>query len=213
MSLMDKGVVSSPNRGPDIVAEPSSGVPGAESSADLVRLAAAAQNRAIAGPPRAPKDCGDFDIHIDVNGDWFHQGRPIRRPAMVKLFSTVLRREDGGYFLVTPAERGRITVADAPFIGVELTRLGEGKAQSLELRTNLDEIVTLGPDHPLRVATSAAGEPRPYVIVRDGLEARLLRPVFYQLVELGAEERVGAATLLGVWSMGAFFPLGRIEPT
>jgi hypothetical protein len=131
---------------------------------------------------------------------------------LVRLFSTVLRREHGEYWLVTPAERGRITVEDAPFIAVELIREGEGAGQSLSLRTNLDETVTIDAAHPLRVATGAASEPRPYVALRDGLEARLARPVFYELVELGCEERVGDTTLYGVWSKGSFFPLGRLDP-
>ena len=131
----------------------------------------------------------------------------------MRLFSTVLRREGDGYWLVTPAERGRITVEDVPFIAVELTREGEGASQSLTLRTNIDQSVTIDANHPLRVETDAAsGEPRPYVMIRDGLEARLARPVFYELVELGCEERVGDATLYGIWSKGTFFPLGRLDP-
>jgi uncharacterized protein len=132
---------------------------------------------------------------------------------LVRLFGTVLQRDAaGGYWLVTPAERGRITVADAPFIGVELTREGEGARQALSVRTNIDESVTIDSAHRLRVATDAAtGQPRPYVEIRNGLEARLARPVFYELVELGCEERVGDATLYGVWSKGIFFPLGRLD--
>ncbi len=131
----------------------------------------------------------------------------------MRLFSTVLQRDAAGtYWLITPIERGRITVADAPFIAVELSRAGEGAAQVLTLRTNLDEIVTIDADHPLRVATDqATGTPRPYVHLRNGLEARLARPVFYELVELGNEERVGDTTLFGVWSKGTFFPLGRLD--
>jgi len=132
---------------------------------------------------------------------------------MVKLFSTVLERDEAGtYFLATPAERGRITVEDAPFVGVELTCEGASPDQILTVRTNVDDIVTLDRGHRLRVATdTATGEPRPYLHVRNGLEARLLRPVFYELVELGREEWVGDATLFGVWSKGEFFPLGRLD--
>ena len=108
---------------------------------------------------------------------------------LVKLFASVLRREpDGCYWLVTPAERGRIEVEDVPFLAVALTVAGEGRDQQLIFRTNLDDIVTAGPDNPLRVETAANGEPAPYILVRDGLEARIARPVFYELVELGAEE-------------------------
>ncbi len=119
----------------------------------------------------------------------------------------------GAYWLITPAERGRISVADAPFLGVELTVDGAGRDQVLMLRTNLGEIVTLDASHALRVAsTEPDGAPRPYVHIRDGLEARLTRPVFYELVDLGTEERVGDATQFGVWSRGTFFPLGRLDP-
>ena len=132
----------------------------------------------------------------------------------MRLFSTVLQRDAAGaYWLITPAERGRITVADAPFLGVALARHGEGPDQVLTVQTNVGDIVTIDPDHPLRLATDATtGEPRPYVRVRNLLEARLARPVFYELVDLGCEERVGDETLFGVWSQGTFFPLGRLEP-
>ncbi len=134
---------------------------------------------------------------------------------MVKLFSTVIERDGAGAFwLSTPAERGRITVEDAPFVGVELGCEGAGREQVLTVRTNVDDIVTIDEGHALRVASDGrTGEPRPYVHVRNGLEARLLRPVFYELVELGREERVGETTLFGVWSRGEFFPLGRLDGT
>jgi uncharacterized protein len=132
---------------------------------------------------------------------------------LVKLFASVLRREaDGRYWLVTPAERGHIEVEDAPFLAVALTVEGEGRNQQLIFQTNLDEFVTAGADTPLRVETAADGEPAPYILVRDGLEARLARPVFYDLVELGTEERVGDAIQFGVWSQGMFFRLGEPGP-
>ena len=162
-----------------------------------------------AGGPE-PRDCGHFDIRIARDGTWFYRDSPIARLPLVRLFSTVLRRdEQGGYWLVTPAERGRITVDDAPFIAVELTVAGEGRARELIFRTNIDESVAAGAGHPLRVVNDpATGQPNPYILVRNGLEARLNRPVFYELVELGQEERVGDTTLYGVWSKGEFFPLG-----
>lgn len=125
----------------------------------------------------------------------------------------MLRRDAAGTFwLITPAERGRITVADAPFLGVELGIVGAGRAQELTVRTNVDDIVSIDADHPLRVAVDmATGAPRPYIEVRNGLEARLSRPVFYELVELACEERLGNEILLGVWSKGKFFPLGHLE--
>ena len=128
---------------------------------------------------------------------------------LVKLFASVLRREmDGSYWLVTPAERGRVTVEDAPFIAVAVDREGEGHDQRLIFRTNLDEIVTAGPDHPLRVETADDGTPAPYILVRPGLEARLTRPAFYELVDLAGEEPTEGEAQFGVWSSGMFFQLG-----
>lgn len=162
-----------------------------------------------APPGRPPIDRGDFDIRIARDGAWYYRGSPIGRPALIKLFASVLRREaDGSYWLVTPAERGRIAVEDVPFLAVELTVAGIGRDRQLIFRTNLDDIVTAGPDHPLRIATAASGEPAPYILVRDGLEARLARAVFYELVDLGAEEEVAGEAQYGVWSGGRFFRLG-----
>lgn len=158
---------------------------------------------------RLVRDCGDLGIRIARDGTWHHHGSPIGRLPLVKLFASVLSRDaDGSYWLVTPAERGRIEVEDVPFLAVELTAAGDGRGQQLIFRTNLDDIVTAGPDNPLRVETAANGEPAPYILVRDGLEARLARPVFYELVELGSEQQVGGAAQFGVWSGGAFFRLG-----
>jgi uncharacterized protein len=158
-------------------------------------------------------DCGHFDIAIARDGTWYYRGSPIGRLALVRLFSTVLRREaDGSYWLQTPVERGRITVEDAPFVAVELTRRGAGREQELIFRTNLDDTVAADAEHPLHVVNNpTTAEPNPYIMVRDGLEARLNRPVFYELVELGREERVGDTTLFGVWSRGTFFPIGRLD--
>jgi uncharacterized protein len=178
------------------------------------RLDRLAQNTVLpAVPGHQPIDRGHFDIRIARDGTWFYRGSPIARLPLVRLFSTVLRRdEEGIYWLVTPAERGRITVEDAPFAAVELQVAGEGREQQLIFRTNVDDTVAAGADHPLRVVNDReTGAPNPYVRVRDGLEARLTRPVFYELVERGSEERVGAATLYGVWSKGEFFPLGRLD--
>ena len=161
--------------------------------------------------------CGDLDMRIARDGTWFYHGSPIGRKPLVTLFASVLRREtDGSYWLVTPVERGRIAVDDAPFLAVELTAHGAGGDQILVLRTNLDEMVELGPERPLRVAEDArTGEPSPYVLVRPGregrpgLEALIARPVFYQLVELATAD-ADDPTRLGVWSKGAFFALGRM---
>jgi hypothetical protein len=159
---------------------------------------------------RPPIHLGDLEMRIARDGTWFYRGSPINRPALVKLFASALRREaDGGYWLVTPAERGRIEVEDAPFLAVALTVEGEGRDQKLIFRTNLDEFMTAGPDNPLRVETATNGEPRPYILVRDGLEARLARPVFYELVDHATEEEVEGTVQFGVWSNGIFFQVGE----
>jgi len=159
---------------------------------------------------RVPVELRDLDIKIARDGTWYYRGSPINRPALVKLFASVLRREDdGSYWLVTPAERGRVVVEDAPFIAVALDVEGEGRNQRLIFRSNLDEIVAAGPEHRLRIETADDGTPAPYVLVRPGLEARLARPVFYQLADLGAEETIDGERKFGVWSDGIFFELGN----
>jgi hypothetical protein len=159
------------------------------------------------------ESCGDFDIRIGADGTWYYRNSPIGRLPLVKLFASVLRREaDGGYWLVTPVERGLIVVDDAPFTAVEVDVDGRGEQQRLEFRTNLDERVTADADHPIRIETDrATGEPRPYVLVRDGLEARILRPVYYQLVELGEFRQTESGETFGVWSGGQFFTLGEMR--
>lgn len=161
----------------------------------------------LAGLPAGSAEiCGDFGLSIARDGTWFHRGTPIGRIALVKLFARVLRREsDGQFWLVTPYERGTIDVADSPFIGIDVDFAGDGETQTVSLRTNLDEIVTLGPAHPMRVAIGAGGERVPYVTVRDRLEARIARAPFYRLVERAIPGPDGA---LGVWSQGAFHVLG-----
>jgi hypothetical protein len=169
-------------------------------------------------PPSAPSPFSSDDkrpeetygIRIARDGTWFHQGSPIGRIALAKLFATVLRRDDhGDYWLITPAERGRIAVEDAPFVAVELTVDNAGEDQILSFRTNLDDWVAAGPSHPIRVA-DLSGEPAPYIVVRDRLEARIARAVFYELVGLATERATEQGIELGVWSDHVFFPLGTI---
>jgi uncharacterized protein len=155
----------------------------------------------------------DFGLRIERDGTWTYLGSPIRRLPLVRLFATVLRREaDGSYWLATPVEHGRIEVEDTPFVAVELKAEGEGESQHLHLRTNLDAWVTVDDDHPLRLRTPPwadrqVQDPVPYVDVRAGLEARLLRSVFYELVDLGREHELAGQARFGVWSSGRFFPL------
>ena len=156
-----------------------------------------------------PEFCGDIDMRIARDGSWHYMGTPIGRKRMVRLFSTILRHDDDGkFYLVTPVEKIGIAVDDAPFVAVEMEVSGADKDQILAFRTNVDDYVILNGDHPLRVdEDSETGEPSPYLLVRGQLEALIARSVFYDLVEL-AEERDG---VLGVWSDGLFFPLGRTE--
>ena len=150
-----------------------------------------------------PAHCGDSEMRIARDGTWFHQGSPIGRPALVKLFSTILRREaDGGYVLVTPGEKLDIVVEDAPFVAVELTSEGRGPGRSLGFRLNTGDHVIAGPGHRLRVDVAGDGTPRPYVHVRSGLDALINRPVFYELADLALEE---GAQPPGLWSGGTFF--------
>ena len=157
--------------------------------------------------------CGEIDIRIGRDGTWFYHGSPIGRKPLVKVFASVLRREGDDYWLVTPAERGKIKVDEVPFTAVEVNAVGSGPSQALTFRTNLDDEVVADAQHPIRVAHAADGqEPRPYILVRDRLEARILRPVFYELVELAQMQSIGGEEVYGVWSREQFFPLGRPDP-
>lgn len=154
---------------------------------------------------RGELGCGDLDMRIDRRGDWHYRGSRIGREALVRLFATVLHRgEDGVHWLITPVERCRIEVEDVAFTAVALERRGEGRRQVLVVRTNIGEEVTIDGEHRLEVRDGV-----PYLGVRGRLEARLLQPVYYELVEL-AEADPGEPDLLGVWSAGSFFPLGRL---
>lgn len=152
-------------------------------------------------------ECGHFGLRIGRDGTWYYLESAIRRPALVKLFASVLRCESGEYWLVTPAERGRITVDDAPFVAVALDVQGTGRDRVLTFRTNLDEEVTADASHHIVVRTADNGDPRPYLDMRDGLTALIARAVYYDLVELGESQFDGNTERFGVWSAGSFFPL------
>lgn len=159
--------------------------------------------------------CGNIDMRIDSRSQWHYQGTPIKRPELVRLFSSVLRRDDAGdYWLITPAEMCRIQVADAPFSAVELTVANEGPSQVICFRTNIDQYVTLDHDHPLRVDIDVQTDhPHPYLTLPGGLDAKLSRSVFYQLIDLGNCEDIDGEMIYGVWSCGTFFPVDRMPVT
>lgn len=152
-------------------------------------------------------------MRIGRDGSWYYHGSPILRPRMVQLFASVLRHDaDGRYYLVTPAEKLAIQVDDAPFVAVGMTVHGEGEGQVLVFRTNVEEEVMAGAEHPLRFDVDPRSEePTPYVHVRDRLEALISRPVFYDLIDLAVEREVDGAAWLGIWSAGTFFPLGLAD--
>ena len=182
---------------------------GSTPSSGLDAVAAAARQAPGRGLPPVhlwnPAHCGDIDIVIRRDGLWLHEGTPIGRDALVRLFSTILRKDPDGFHLVTPVEKMRITVEDAPFIAVSADRDGT----ALRFSTNVGDVVEAGPDNPIRVEMDAAtGEPRPYLHVRRGLEALIRRPVFYQLVEMAEERDTPEGPVLGIGSNGAWFPLG-----
>jgi len=155
--------------------------------------------------------CGKIDMRIARDGKWFYHGTPIPRKEMVCLFaSTLTRREDGSYWLVTPCEEAEIEVEDVPFLAVEIFSCSCGRQRNISFRTNVDELVTLDRPGQLRLCRKADGNP-PYLTVRDGIEARLTRSVYYELVGIGVEEIVDGERLYGVWSKGIFFPLGPLE--
>ncbi|WP_084582716.1 DUF1285 domain-containing protein [Sphingomonas azotifigens] len=151
-----------------------------------------------------PAHCGDSEMRIARDGSWFHQGSPIGRPAMVRLFSTILRREpDGRFVLVTPVEKLDIAVEDAPFVAVEVKVEGEGAAMRLAFRLNTGDVVVAGPDHPLRIESREDG-PHPYLTVRNGLDALIARSVYYELAQLALAQDQAPP---GIWSQGVFFSL------
>ncbi len=160
-----------------------------------------------------PPFCGEIDLRIARDGQWYYLGSPIGRMPMVQLFASVLRHDaDNRYYLVTPAEKVGIQVEDAPFLAVEMQAEGLGREQQLSFRTNVDDVVTADAAHPLRIVTDpVTGRPSPYLLVRDALEALIARAVYYHLVELAVPETVDGETCLGVWSAGQFFSLGKLD--
>ena len=180
-------------------------------------VAASAAKAGRKGPPPVhlwnPPFCGDLDIRISRDGLWYYLGTPIGREALVRLFASVLRRdEDDRYYLVTPVEKVGIQVEDVPFVAVDVVPSGEGDARRLMFETNVGDWVAAGPEHPIRVQRDLeTGEPTPYVHVRGRLEARIDRKSFYRLVDIGEVAERPEGRLFGVWSDGTFFALADAE--
>ncbi len=179
-------------------------------SADTIAQAARAAGGRGPAPVHLwdPPFCGDLDMRIARDGTWFYQGTPIGRPELVRLFSSILRKDGDRYFLVTPVEKVGIEVEDAPFVAVDFEAEGAGEDQRLTFLTHVGDSVTAGADHPIRVERDAeTGEPAPYVHVRADLEALIDRKSFYRLVELGAHRDLDGTGWFGLWSGGSFFPV------
>lgn len=181
-------------------------------SADGIAAAVRAAKTKSRGLPPVhlwnPPFCGDLDMRIARDGTWFYLGTPIGRKELVRLFSSVLKREDGKYFLVTPVEKVGITVDDAPFVAVDFEAADDGADQILTFETNVGDFTVAGPDNPIRVERDPeTGEPSPYVHVRAGLKALIDRKSFYRLVDIGAHHD----GWFGLWSGGAFFPVAPSE--
>src|SRR5438105_9141298 len=178
--------------------------------AGLDAIAGAAKQAGAKGPPPVhlwnPPFCGDLDMRIAADGTWFYLKTPIGRPALVRLFASVLKREGDSYFLVTPVEKCGIRVDDAPFLAVELAIDATGPVRILRFRTNVDDWVACGPDHALRFEPEPeTGGLKPYLQVRSGLWAKVTRALFYDLVELGEERDIGGVAMFGIASAGEFF--------
>jgi hypothetical protein len=193
---------------------------GRSSDQGLEGLTAAAMDAASAGsagkglPPVHlwnPPFCGDLDMRIASDGTWFYMGTPIGRAALVRLFSTILKREDGKHFLVTPVEKVGIRVDDAPFLAVEMRKEDDGPGRLLRFRTNVDDWVTCDAAHRLRFEASAEGGLTPYLHVRADLWAKVTRALYYDLVDMGEERVVDGRAMFGVASSGEFFAMADAE--
>ncbi len=179
-------------------------------------IANSAKREGGKGPPPVhlwnPPFCGDIDMRIAADGTWYYMKTPIGRPALVKLFASVLKREANKYFLVTPVEKVGIVVEDAPFLAVEVQTQDQTGDRVLRFRTNVDDWVECGPEHVLRFDPEpGTGGLKPYLHVRHDLWARLTRPLFYDLVALGEERDIDGRRMFGVASNNSFFPMAQAE--
>ena len=176
---------------------------------------AASATSAGKGPPPVhlwnPPFCGDLDMRIAADGTWFYMGTPIGRPALVRLFSTILKREDGKHFLVTPVEKVGIRVDDAPFLAVEMLKETDARGRLLRFRTNVDDWVDCDAGHRMRFEAAADGGLTPYLHVRADLWAKVTRALYYDLVDMGEERVVDGRAMFGVVSSGVFFAMADAE--
>jgi len=183
---------------------------------DLMRYAAALEGLEWGALPPVeswrPERVGEIDIVIKADGAWVHKGAPIERARLVRLFSTILRRDGEDYFLVTPAEKLKIRVEDAPFLAVLMETAYSGARREITFTTNLGERVSADRDHAIRLRSGPGGDEVPYIEVRRGLEARIARSVYYDLVALAERRHMGNEDVYGVWSCGEFFKFGAIGP-
>jgi uncharacterized protein len=196
---------------------------GQEPDRGLEGLAAAAKGAAAKGAANAtgkglppvhlwnPPFCGDLDMRIASDGTWYYMGTPIGRPALVRLFSTILKREDGKHFLVTPVEKVGIRVDDAPFMAVEMSKEHDEGGPRLRFRTNVDDWVDCDQAHRLRFEAAADGGLTPYLHVRAELWAKVTRALYYDLVDMGEERTVDGRRMFGVVSAGEFFAMAGAE--
>jgi len=187
-----------------------------EGQSGLEAITGALARAGAKGPPPVerwnPPFCGDLDMRIAADGTWFYMKTPIGRPALVKLFASVLKREGDSYFLVTPVEKCGITVDDAPFLAVELNVEDGAEGRVLHFRTNVDDWVSCGPQHALRFEPEAGtGGLKPYLHVRRDLWAKVTRTLFFDLVEIGEERAVDGKAMFGVMSMGTFFAMAPAD--
>jgi uncharacterized protein len=192
-------------------AAPSSATHGLEGLTEAARAVGGEQRRLPPVHLWNPPFCGDLDMRIARDGTWFYNGTPIGRPALVRLFSTILRKDPDRYVLVTPVEKVGIAVEDAPFLAVELAKETGENGRRLRFRTNVDEWVEAGPDHPMRFEPGDSGGLKPYVHVRADLWALVKRALFYDLVDLGETRSLDGQEMFGVVSNGAFFAMARAD--
>ncbi|NRB00054.1 MAG: DUF1285 domain-containing protein [Rhodobacteraceae bacterium] len=187
------------------MAKPQSGQKTVTPSADGLAKSAAAASKGGLPPVHLwnPPHCGDLDMRIARDGTWFYDGTPIGRERLVRLFSTILRKDGDVYVLVTPVEKVGITVEDVPFVAIDFTAEGDGEDQVLTFHTNVGDDAAASAENPIRVERDTDGEPTPYVLVRAALEARIDRKSFYRMVDLGTHKD----GWFGVWSGGSFFPI------